>query len=712
MNPTRSSLLPLVAPLALIAAAALGPASSARAGGTEVHDVSSFSDFDAGEVEGAAIEASGKLTLGYASAKAEISHSTTFSCLVDGKQAWVGTADKATIQRVDLRGDTPVVEELAALEGVVVSAMARLPGGDLVAATLPGGKLVRVDKKGEVSDFAELKDVEQIWALVPHEGRLLVATGPRGELWAVGLDGKDPKVVLDVPEKNLLSVLAVGDEVLVGTSPKARLYQLVEGNPEGVLIHDFEGDELRAMALSGASLVAAVNEFEDRSVSSRVALTKQLNRASLTGDKPVDNNTSRARADADTALWAVDLGERRDLQRAQDAAWDRWLTKKGQYFIDLVALDDRGTVLAASSEGGKIYRARGRRDVAVIADFEERQATSLCALKEGEVLATAGDGSAVYTLGQAPAKSARWVSDVLDAKQPARYGTFALRGKGTLQLRVRTGPGDEVDERWSDWRKVELGRENDELRGSADLPRRRYMQVEVGLASADAELRELTAFYGPENLAPMLEEVGVKAPKVSASSDTESKAELTLEWDSDARDGDDLSYEVWIRSTGAGTGKGKSGGKEGAWISLTPDGPISKTELELDLDTLADGLYEAKVRVSDEPANGSAAATFDELVSDPFVIDRTRPSLVDIEVVGGRITGVASDVGSYIHDVAYAVDGKDFRPASASDGLFDGGREGFEVVLPTLDAGAHRVVIRARDARGNIDTAALEVSGG
>jgi hypothetical protein len=191
------------------------------AGGTKTHDIDGFDELSAGEVEGAAIETSGRVTRGYASEHTKLELSSAFTCLVDGKQAWIGTADKATIQKVDLRGGKPAVEQVAALEGVVVSAMARLPGGDLVVAVLPGGKLLRVDGKGKVSDFAELAEVEQIWAIVPHKGRLLVATGPKGELWSVGTDGKDGKIVLDVPEKDILSVLAVGDEILVGTSPKS-----------------------------------------------------------------------------------------------------------------------------------------------------------------------------------------------------------------------------------------------------------------------------------------------------------------------------------------------------------------------------------------------------------------------------------------------------------------------------------------------------------
>jgi hypothetical protein len=691
---TRSFRHPFVLSAALLAVLGSSPAS---AGGTKTHDIAGFDELSEGEVEGAAIETSGRVTRGYASEHQKLELSSAFTCLVDGKQAWIGTADKATIQKVDLRGGKPAVELVATLEGVVVSAMARLPGGDLVVAVLPGGKLLRVDGKGKVSDFAELKDVEQIWQIVPHKGRLLVATGPKGELWSVGTDGKDAKIVLDVPEKDILSVIAVGDEILVGTSPKSRLYKL-DSKLEGVLLHEFAADEVRALVLSGNFLVAAVNEFEDRSVSSRAALTSQLNRASLTGEKPEDNNTSRPQADADAELFAVDLGSKRDVLRAQDAAWDLWFSKKGQYFIDLLALDDQGTVLAASSEGGRIYRAQ-RRDVAVVADLEERQATSMCATESGVVLATASDGAAVYALSQQPATKARWVSEVLDADHPARYGNFALRGSGSLELRVRTGPSREVDDRWSAWTPVKLTREGLDLTGSADIPRRRYMQVEVTLADADAELRTLTAFYAPENLAPLVAKIEVKPVPVSATADDEPAGEIEIEWDVEARDSDELLYDAYIRS---GDGKNED------WVKLNTEGPLSKKQLSLDLDTLADGIYEVRVVASDEPSNGSGSAALDELVSEPFVIDRTRPTLEGVKVDGARLTGIAKDRGGRVHDVAFAIDGGKFRAASASDGLFDSGAEKFELQLPAdLGPGTHRVVVRARDASGNLETFAL-----
>src|SRR5690606_3631821 len=424
------------------------------------------------------------------------------------------------------------------------------------------------------------------------------------------------------------------------------------------------------------------------------ALTKQLNRSSLTGERPEDNNTVRPRANATASLWAVDLGQKRDVVRAQDAAWEKWFDKKDQYLIDLLATDDRGTVLAASSAGGKIYRARGRRDLAVVADLEERQATSLCATEGGDVLATASDGAAVYVLQQKPAKQARWVSEVLDAEQVARYGSFALRGDGKLELRVRTGPTREVDDRWTSWTSVKLARENDEQRGSADIPRRRYLQLEVTLADDAAQLRGITAFYAPENLAPLISAIDVKQPSFGAKDDDESKPEIEIEWTVDARDEDELLYEVRIR---------RSGDEADKWVKLNQDGPLRNKKLTLDLDTLADGVYEVEVRASDEPNNGAGAAASDVLISEPFVIDRTRPTLDNVTATGTRVTGVAKDRGSYVHDVAFSIDGGEFRSASPSDGLFDSSSEKFELVLPAeLGPGVHRVVVRARDARGNL----------
>jgi|GEM_PF-1102744 len=705
--------------LALALAALVIPAS-AQAGGTKTFRVADFDDFDDGEAEGAAIEASGKVTAGLTPARADLPGASVFTCIADGedgKLAFVGTADAATIQRVRLDGKpgkddkkgapvAPKVEKLAELKGAVVSAMAQLPGGDLLAATLPGGVIYRVDSKGKISTFAELK-VEQIWAIVPHQGRLLIGTGPKGELLSLNMQGKDNKVLIDSDEKDILAVLTIGKEIVVGTSPGAKVLQV--GDPvEGVLLQDFTGDEVRALAVTGTGLVAAVNDFSDRGISSVQALTKNLGRTSLVGlptEGTLDATGGTPQSTADLMFVPLATPKGLDLARAGELAWESWLHRDKQYFTAVINSTASGAgkneLLVSSSQQGKIYRVRGRRDVAVIADLEERQATALCPLKGGGVLATAGDGAAVYRLadpGSTPTARARYRSEVFDAKQPAVYGAVYLRGGGPLSLRARSGPGDEPDKRWSEWKTVTLAKQGDALRGALAVPSRRYVQLEVGLDPV-SELRDIALFYAPENLAPLVQSVDIAGPEIEADEDGEPDPKLTIKWKAEARDDDELIYEVRIRPEG-------SDGTQ--WIKLGGETPVTKKELKWDLGSVPDGVYEAQIVASDEPSNGSARARTDEVVSAPFIVDHKRPTIDDVKVQGARISARARDEGSRILGVSYSIDGGPFRAASPADGLFDADNEAFEVTLPQdLKPGKHRVVLRARDSFGNLGSLAV-----
>ena len=134
---------------------------------------------------------------------------------------------------------------------------------------------------------------------------------------------------------------------------------------------------------------------------------------------------------------------------------------------------------------------------------------------------------------------------------------------------------------------------------------------------------------------------------------------------------------------------------------MFPDGCSPKT--------IPDGIYEVEVQVSDSPSNGSGRALTDELRSEPFVVDKTRPALGKVTIKNGRVSGSASDQGSWVHDVSFSVDGGSFEAASATDGIFDSNKESFEGKLPELDRGKHRLVVRVRDAHGNFVTRALVI---
>ncbi len=691
--------------------------TSAQAGGTQTLKVSDYASLDRGETQGAAIESNGTVSVGYLPQRGDVQQTTAFSCVADGNSLLIGTADEASVLRVypnlsnkagrktkpakrGKKGETVApeatlkVEKVASLDGVLVSAMVRLPDGGIVAATVPGGKLVKLGNKGKVSDFATLP-AEQIWGLRVHKGKLYAATGPKGELYSMSLDGKSPKVVFDAKEKDILSLEPVGDDLVVGVSPQANLYRVTD-DVEGELLHSFSGDEVRALAVVGTNLVAAINTFEDRKLGSLDALSKTLQRTSLTGTMPTGQAGEEQPPSAHGELHAVDLGPKLDLARSTEAPWEQWLDRSEQYFTSLLAQDK--SVMVGTSKSGKIYRLSGPRSVATVADFDERQTTALCQLPKGPAFAATAHGAAVYQLRAASASQAKYRPKVHDAIHPSQWGAVVLRGSGKISLRARVGPTEEPDERWSDWESIALSSGKAGRRGSlAKLAKRRYVELEVGLDTADSTLRSIEAFYAPENLAPMLTAVSIDEPKFKETDEDEPSPSVKIKWKVDARDDDELLYDVRIRP---------EGGTSGEWLAVTKDGePVTELEVSLDLSSVPDGVYEVGVRASDEPANGSAAARTDELVSDPFVVDRQRPSVNTPTVLGLQVTATATDEGSYIHDASYSVDGGRFRAASAQDGVFDSPQEVVEFTLPDeLRPGSHRVVLRVRDASGNLAT--------
>ncbi|RMG99904.1 MAG: hypothetical protein D6705_01940 [Deltaproteobacteria bacterium] len=688
----------------LLALAVVAAPGTVTAGGTRVLEIRDRDDFDKGEFDGAALSSMGYVTQGYASEIAKIDTAEgTFACATDGTRAIVGTLQPAALLEVRGRGKrgTPDTRSIAALPGVVTSAIAPLGDGTVLAATLPGATIHRVDRKGRLKPFAKL-DAEFIWALAVEGGRVYAATGPSGKLFSLDRSGGDVRVEIDSEEEHLLSMAVVGGRIVVGTAPRAKL--LAVGEPaEGVVLRDFDGDEVRALQVTGRYLVAAVNDFDTKGVATADALEKAVGRASLAGNDATGSvNLTKRDKGASFEIHAVDLGRKLDPDRAADAAWTRWFDAKGGYATGLSVDTRDGGVLVATSKKGKIYRLRGPRDVSVVADLDQAVVTSICRVDRGNVFATTSGGAAVARLFAGPAMDAVYTSHVLDAKQPARFGTLLVEGTGPFRVRVRTGPAKEPDARWSPWRDVPLSARADGMAGSlAGVGERRFLQVEVRVAGPAAKLRGLRVFHAPENLPPLVESITVDLPEPDED-DEPAKPEAKIRWKVDARDGDDLVYEVYVR---------RVGDPPEAWLRLDdPTEPLTKKSLTWKLDSVADGIYEVRVVASDEPANGVAKAFVDSLVGDPVVVDRARPEVAKVDVRGRSVTVRVRDATSPIAKVTYRIDEGAMHTAAPADGIVDELDETFRLVVPSeVRPGTHRLQIYVHDAAGNLTVHARTV---
>ena len=146
---------------------------------------------------------------------------------------------------------------------------------------------------------------------------------------------------------------------------------------------------------------------------------------------------------------------------------------------------------------------------------------------------------------------------------------------------------------------------------------------------------------------------------------------------------------------------------------------MTRIEFEWNTESVPDGVYEARVVVSDERNNPAQQALTGELTSPPFVVDNRRPEISALSqntakgaqservVVAGKVV----DSVSSLAELAYSLDGGDFLPILPKDGVLDDLVEEFVLTLPELQLGPHTIIIRATDGADNVTTAQILVQG-
>ena len=120
-----------------------------------------------------------------------------------------------------------------------------------------------------------------------------------------------------------------------------------------------------------------------------------------------------------------------------------------------------------------------------------------------------------------------------------------------------------------------------------------------------------------------------------------------------------------------------------------------------------------RVWASDEKVTPAERALDHQFDSPPFLVDNTRPEVLDLKFHGDKVTGRAHDTTSVITAIEYLVDNGDWRPGSPDDKLFDERDEPFTISLPkSLSAGPHIVNVRAWDQVDNVGSARIEIKTG
>jgi hypothetical protein len=680
-------------------------ASDAAAVTTRSFNVASYKEFDEGDAEGVLVSSEGEVTPGRAKQRLAIESDAVWTATraPDGT-VYAGGLDKGQIWAIS----GGKVRLLASLEKETPWIGSLLVVGDtLYVGTVATGSVHALDvKSGKLSLVAKL-DTDHVWALAPGDGKTIyAATGAAGKLFQIDVASKKATLVWDADEPHLLSMARAADGALwLGSAEEAILYRFDPRTKQARAVADFAGSEVKALAVSSGGVIAAVNDF-DTGTGTPPA-----------GKKPVARGQAAKPAEAGTPGTekgtAAETAPRPGERKGKGAVWrietdgrveQLHATSEG-YFQALAAVPGSDDVFASTGTGGKLYQIRRDRSVLTVFDVEERQVNAIMAWEGGLAFAT-GDSAALYT-GQGAAKDAKWVSKVLDAGFPARWGNLRFRGEGGLTVETRSGNTAKPDAGWSAWQKLGATSKGggDAQVGAVGSPGGRYLQVRVGLATGSA-LRQVTGYYLPQNQRARLTDVSAesdagKAPVTTASGAAKARSPmLKLKWKVENSDGDDLAYGLEIRPEG-----------EPVWrpVPMGPAGePFTKLEYEWNTESVPDGIYRARVTVHDGRANPAEHSLSHQLISPPFLVDNGRPLVADLTVKYPSATGRATDSFSRIDEIAWSLDGGDWQIAYPKDGIFDDVSESFSVRLPDgLAPGLHTLAVRVADEADNIGAASV-----
>ncbi len=674
--------------LPLLVGLLCGAAPRAHAGTTRVWISQTHADFDAGTPKGVLVTSAGPLVRGDAARRIPMPGVTmVFSMLEAGGKLYLGTGDRGELWSTT----GGPARKVARLPGaVMVTCLTQGRAGTIYAGTLPEGRIYAVTiATGAVRQVVRLP-AKHVWGLVYRKGTLFAATGPKGRLFAIDRAGR-ARVYWDSKEAHLQSlVLGPGGDLYVGSAPKAIVYRVL-GPGRVRTLHDFAGNEVRALASDGRRLYVAVNLIKpDRSSLMRFPSWAKPKGTKIKTKGRVKRTLPLPRLGAKTGSGGLFAVER------DGSATQLYSVKKG-YFTALEVA--RGRLFAAEGTRGRVVAVLPDGSAAIAHDVKERQVLSLS--MGGRIRAFgAGDGAAVYRVGGRGQKSS-YTSRSYDTTNVSRFGLLSVRASGRVAVETRTGNTAEVDGGWSTWRALTpKGRLGGFQRGLVRSPAGRYVQYRLSWPGPSrAVVYQVRLHFTATNRAPRFDYLKVgrastgrtplrKAGWITSRS-TAAPKKLKISWRVKDPDGDPLLYRVAFRALG-----------DVRWRKIG-DRPVTSTSLSWQTDNMPDGWYEVRVSASDERANSVTRSRVRHKVSVPVLVDHGKPAFVGLAVRGRYATGLVRDSFSRITGISYSTDGKTWLQVDALDGNFDQEAERFSFRLPKLPPGVHILLVRAFDAAGN-----------
>jgi hypothetical protein len=735
---------------AALAAVAMATAFPAVAQGTHLWTQSQMVEFEKGTPAGVAIESNGHLRQSPGLIELLTTPSTFVWSLAADKTGTVfaGTGSPASVLRLAGRkGEKPFT--LFETKDITVQTLSVGPDGSLYAATLPSGKVYKLNpgaatKLDEVTaplvfDAAKRDDTapgqskdsagtksHYIWDLTfDSAGRLYIATGNPGAIYRVDLTklSATPELFFKSDEAHIRTLAWDDKGNLIAGSDGSGLVYRIDSQGKGYVLFEAPRREITAIAIgaNGTIYTACVG---DKSHNPLPPLPVQGTAAvTITVVQPGSLQAANTSASVPegTEIYALAEGQ------APRKLW----SEKDEIVYALAARSDG--LLALSGNRGRIFRIQDDGSYADIAHLQAQQGLSLAVAQSPEdLLIGTGNTGKVYLLGAT--ETHEYASDVLDAGAFARFGRVEIEpGSSGYEILTRSGNVEQPVRGWSDWQPLQDR--------SVASPAGRFLQWKAVLHT-NGVLGSVGVNYLPVNSAPVIDElvvvpgarlnpqnpasqsqtINITFPSSGQSSSisfeagstvplqaSKDRTAITVRWAAHDDDGDDLIYSLYLRGDG-----------ETVWRLLKDK--ITDKAYSFDATLIPDGGYRLKVVASDVPSHTPVEALTGEKVSDRFMIDTTPPVITNFKAVGQPVDCekshcpkpflVSFDAVNSVSPIAHAEYSLDAGPWQHIDPvckLSDSKHEHYEFRI-SLDVESgkiteHLITVRAYDRYDNVGVA-------
>lgn len=706
--------------------------------------ISTRSEFLQGESKGVSVTSDGRLTPAPALLEVlDAEEAFIYSAVRDKSgNLYLGSGNTGKVFRLRPRGEGGEwgrVEE-PGVYSLTVDSLSRVYAG-----SGPDGKVYRFNNGGQAQVFFDPKQ-KYIWALsMDSQNNLFVGTGPKGIVYKVDPQGND-SVLYDSRETHIVSLgWDINGDLLAGTDPGGLLFRISPSGSPFVLF-DSPLREVKALTVDRygniylAALGAPASSPQSGSSSQKTpgAPSSSVKKRESKNSQESTIRISGTEPGSQLQIYRIDKGN----------LVETLYTSNDQVAFDLLVQND-GSLLVATGNKGRIISIDSDRFVTLLVDTPEEQVTQLLE-NNGQIYAATSNLGKVFQLHSRPSSAGTYESRVLDGKMPSGWGVIRWRTTGSLgkgvKLYTRSGNTKTPDETWSQWN----GPYEDATGSYIDSPTARFLQWKAEFrveptssrsSSDSSSLESVTVTYLERNMPPQVTSLTIHpsgtaflpTPRANPGTTiapggpdeghtrslprairTVGKMTLkppprkvymagarSLSWKSRDTNQDDLTYSVYYRSE-----------EETAWKILKKN--VFETYYTMDGKSFPDGSYLVKVVASDLPSNPPKQALESELVSKPFVIANSSPSVtVETPRVEGphvslQFTGRTR--GSTIHQAEYSVDAQEWHILFPSDGIADSPTEQYRFSLENLEMGEHTITIRVVDSVGNITTTKTTLS--